>query len=81
MKDSLYYKQAELMLKTIPHLAAEPCFALKGHATNHERLTRLTVTGGSVRIKIEQMRSSAAQYTPPKSAVSSAAPKNYSSCL
>ena len=30
MKDSPYYKQAELMLKTIPHLAAERSFALKG---------------------------------------------------
>ena len=30
MKDSPYFKQAELMLKTIPHLAAETCFALKG---------------------------------------------------
>lgn len=30
MKDGPYYKQAELMLKTIPHVAAEPCFALKG---------------------------------------------------
>jgi predicted nucleotidyltransferase component of viral defense system len=30
MKDSPYYKQAELMLKTIPHVAAESCFALKG---------------------------------------------------
>jgi predicted nucleotidyltransferase component of viral defense system len=112
MKDSPYYKQAELMLKTIPHIAAEPCFALKGgtannlcvhdmprlsvdidltylpaadtrdaalanisaalgriahaiknaipgtrvqesYATNHERVTRLTVTNGSVRMKIE----------------------------
>ena len=30
MKDSPYFKQAELMLKTIPHVAAESCFALKG---------------------------------------------------
>lgn len=30
MKDSPYFKQAELMLKTIPHVAAETCFALKG---------------------------------------------------
>ena len=30
MKDSPYYKQAELMLKTIPHVAAERSFALKG---------------------------------------------------
>lgn len=30
MKDSPYYKQAELMLKAIPHVAAERSFALKG---------------------------------------------------
>lgn len=30
MKDSPYFKQAELMLRTIPHVAAETCFALKG---------------------------------------------------
>jgi len=30
VKDSPYYKQAELMLKAIPHVAAEQCFALKG---------------------------------------------------
>jgi predicted nucleotidyltransferase component of viral defense system len=30
LKDSPYFKQAQLMLKTIPHVAAESCFALKG---------------------------------------------------
>ncbi len=30
MKDSPFFKQAELMLKTIPHVTAENCFALKG---------------------------------------------------
>ena len=30
MKDGPYFKQAELMLRTIPHVAAEDCFALKG---------------------------------------------------
>jgi predicted nucleotidyltransferase component of viral defense system len=30
LKDSPYFKQAELILKTIPHVAAETCFALKG---------------------------------------------------
>jgi predicted nucleotidyltransferase component of viral defense system len=30
MKDSPYYKQVELMLKIIPLVAAERCFALKG---------------------------------------------------
>jgi predicted nucleotidyltransferase component of viral defense system len=30
LKDSPYFKQAELMLKSIPHVAAETCFALKG---------------------------------------------------
>ncbi len=30
MKDSPYFKQAELMLRTIPHVVAEACFALKG---------------------------------------------------
>ncbi len=30
MKDSPYFKQAELMLRAIPHVAAEACFALKG---------------------------------------------------
>jgi len=30
LKDSPYFKQAELMLKAIPHVAAETCFALKG---------------------------------------------------
>ena len=112
MKDSPYYRQAELMLKSIPLVAAEPCFALKGgtainlfvrdmprlsvdidltylpveeardtalrnmsaaldrvaraikkgipgirvqetHAKNPDRVTRLTVAVGSIRIKIE----------------------------
>ena len=30
MKDSPYFKQAELMLRAIPHVAGEACFALKG---------------------------------------------------
>lgn len=30
MKGSPYFQQVELMLKTIPHVAAETCFALKG---------------------------------------------------
>jgi hypothetical protein len=30
LKDSPYFKQADLMLKTLPHVAAETCFALKG---------------------------------------------------
>jgi hypothetical protein len=30
LKDSPYFKQAELMLRTIPHVAAEACFAPKG---------------------------------------------------
>jgi predicted nucleotidyltransferase component of viral defense system len=30
LKDSPYFKQAALMLKTIPHVALETCFALKG---------------------------------------------------
>lgn len=30
MKDSPYFKQAHLMLRAIPHVAAETCFALKG---------------------------------------------------
>lgn len=30
MKDSPFFKQAELMLRVIPHVAAERCFALKG---------------------------------------------------
>ncbi|HKR60956.1 MAG TPA: nucleotidyl transferase AbiEii/AbiGii toxin family protein [Pyrinomonadaceae bacterium] len=112
MKDSPYYKQAELMLKSIPLVAAERCFAIKGgtainlfvrdmprlsvdidltylpvdeardtalrnmsaaldriarainkgipgtrvqetHAKNPDRVARLTVAVGSIRIKIE----------------------------
>ena len=30
MKDSPYFKQAELMLRAVPHVAAEACFAIKG---------------------------------------------------
>ncbi len=30
MKDSPYFKQAQLMLRVMPHVAAEVCFALKG---------------------------------------------------
>jgi predicted nucleotidyltransferase component of viral defense system len=30
MKDSPYFKQAQLMLRVVPHVAAEKCFALKG---------------------------------------------------
>lgn len=30
MKESPYFKQAELMVSVIPHVAAESCFALKG---------------------------------------------------
>jgi hypothetical protein len=33
MKDSPYYKQAELLLKSIPLVAAERCFALKDGTT------------------------------------------------
>jgi len=30
MENSPYFKQAQLMLRVIPHVAAETCFALKG---------------------------------------------------
>jgi hypothetical protein len=30
VKETPYFKQVELMLKTIPHVTAETCFALKG---------------------------------------------------
>ena len=30
MKDSPYFKQAQLMLRVMPPVAAEACFALKG---------------------------------------------------
>lgn len=30
MKDSPYFKQAQLMLRVMPHVSAEACFALKG---------------------------------------------------
>jgi predicted nucleotidyltransferase component of viral defense system len=30
MKNSLYFQQAELLLRVMPAVAAEPCFALKG---------------------------------------------------
>ena len=30
MKDTPYFKQAQLMLRVLPHVAAEECFALKG---------------------------------------------------
>ena len=30
MKNSPYFKQAQLMLRVIPHVAAETCFGLKG---------------------------------------------------
>lgn len=30
MKDSPYFRQAQLMLRVMPHVAAEECFALKG---------------------------------------------------
>jgi predicted nucleotidyltransferase component of viral defense system len=30
MKDSPYFKQAQLMLRVMPHVAAQECFALKG---------------------------------------------------
>ncbi len=30
MKDSPYFKQAQLMLRVMPHVTAEACFALKG---------------------------------------------------
>jgi hypothetical protein len=30
VKESPYFKQAELMLKTIPHVAAETCFGICG---------------------------------------------------
>ena len=127
MKDSPYFKQAELMLKAIPHVAAETCFALKGgtainlfvremprlsvdidltylpvdeprntalkrmsdaldriaiaikkaivgsrvqetHAQNPDRLMRLTVAVGPIRIKIEPNEVIRARSFPPKSA-------------
>jgi hypothetical protein len=30
MKETPYFKQAQLMLRVMPHVAAEECFALKG---------------------------------------------------
>jgi len=33
VKDSRYFRQAELMLRAMPHVAAERCFALKGGTT------------------------------------------------
>ncbi len=30
MKDSPYFRQAQLMLRVMPHVAAEECFALEG---------------------------------------------------
>ena len=30
MKDSPYFKQAQLMLRIMPHVAAQECFAVKG---------------------------------------------------
>jgi len=30
MKDSPYFKQAQLMLRAMPHVTAVECFALKG---------------------------------------------------
>jgi hypothetical protein len=30
MKNSPYFKQAQLMLRVMPHIGAEKCFALKG---------------------------------------------------
>lgn len=30
MKDSPFFRQAQLMIRSLPHVAAEKCFALKG---------------------------------------------------
>lgn len=43
MKDSPYFKQAQLMLRVMPHVAAEACFALKGGTAIKNERTGETV--------------------------------------
>ena len=62
MKDSPYFKQAELMLKTIPHVAAETCFALKGGTAINlfvRDMPRLSVDIDLTYLPVEELRDTA----------------------
>jgi len=76
MKDSLYFKQAQLMLRVMPHVSAEACFALKGGtalANIGEALQRIatamrrTVPG----VTVQEIRARGAEHVS-KSSISTA---------
>ena len=59
MKDSPYFKQAVLMVKTIPHVAAENCFAVKGGTAINlfvRNLPRLSVDIDLTYLPVEEPR-------------------------
>jgi predicted nucleotidyltransferase component of viral defense system len=62
VKESLYFNQAELMLKTIPHVAAETCFALKGGTAINlfvRDMPRLSVDIDLAYVPVEEPRETA----------------------
>lgn len=62
MKESPYFKQAELMLRAIPHVAAETCFALKGGTAINlfvQDMPRLSVDIDLAYLPVEESRETA----------------------
>lgn len=62
MKDSPYFRQAELMLRVIPHVAAESCFALKGGTAINlfvRDMPRLSVDIDLAYLPVEESRETA----------------------
>ncbi len=62
MKDSPYFRQAELILRAMPHVAAESCFALKGGTAINlfvRNLPRLSVDIDLAYLPMEEPRETA----------------------
>ena len=62
MKDSPYFRQAELILRAMPHVAAESCFALKGGTAINlfvRNLPRLSVDIDLAYLPVEEPRETA----------------------
>ncbi len=62
MKESPYFKQVELMLKAIPHVAAEACFAIKGGTAINlfvRDMPRLSVDIDLAYLPVEERRETA----------------------
>jgi hypothetical protein len=61
LKDSPYFKQPELMLKSIPHVTAETCFGLKGGTAINlfvRDMPRLSVDINLIYLPVDEPRDS-----------------------